>query len=237
VIAGLPAHLRPGGRCYCTCMLTDRKEARAEDRIRGMLGADADEFDVLLVTERLFPPTDYYFRLALTGRAELGEVVQRHHVFERLEVERLVYGSFVIQRHASPRPPFTTRRQAGDATGRPEVEWLLGWESAAAATDPVTQLASATPAVSPGCRLRLGQTYRDGSWAADDCVLSTESPFALEARCPPWTATMVARCDGRTAVAELHRRLRDEGALPGALGLAEFAKLFRSLISGGFLRL
>lgn len=236
VIAGLPAHLRPGGRCYCTCMLTDRKGAGAETRIQAMLGAAAEEFDVLLVTERLFPPTDYYFRLALTGRAELGEVVQRHRVFERLEVERLVYGSFVIQRHPSPRPSFVARRQAGETTGVAEVEWLLGWEAAASATDAVTQLAGARPSAAPGCRLRVGQSYREGSWTADECALSTDSPFALEARCPPWAAEMLARCDGGTSVADLHGRLRTAGVLPPTLGLSAFAQLIRSLIAGGFLR-
>jgi len=237
MIAGLPEHLRPGGRFYCTCMLSDRKGASAEARLRSMLGEAEGEFDVLLVTERLFQPTDYYFRLALSGRAELGEVVRRHEVFQRLEVERLVYGSVLIQRRAEARPAFTARRQAGSATGIAEAEWLLGWEAAATAADPTVLLADARPEVSPGCRMRLGRVFEGGAWAPDDCVLTTGSPFALEARCPPWAAAVVEGCDGRTTVRGLHGRLRESGAVPDTLGEAEFAKFVRSLISGGFLRL
>ena len=237
VIEGLAEHLRPGGRFYCTCMLTDRREAGAEQRLRAMLGAQADEFDVLLVTERLFPPTEYYFRLALTGRAELGEVVRRHEVFERLGVERLVYGSVVIQRRAESRPAFTARRQAGPRTGVADVEWLLAWEGAAAGADAGAQLAGARPVVSPACRVRIGYRFEGGIRTAEDCSLTTESPFALEARCPPWAADLIAQCDGTVTVPDLHARLRQTGVVPRLLGLAEFAKLVRSLVSGGFLRL
>ncbi len=234
IVAGLPDRLRPGGRLYCTCMLTDRREANAEQRIRAMLGDRADEFDVLLVTERLFPPTDYYFRLALTGRAELGDVVRRHEVFQRLEVERLVYGSFIIQRPAVPRPTFTARRQAGPESGVADVEWLLGWEgeSAARAGD---RLGDMRPVVSGACRMRLGHAYSGGSWTVEDCQLTTGAPFALEARCPPWTAILLEKCNGTASVRELHQRLHASGVLPASLGPAEFAKLVRSLISGGFL--
>jgi SAM-dependent methyltransferase len=237
IIAGLAEHLRPGGRFYCTCMLTDRREATAEQRLRAMLGDQADEFDILLVTERLFPPTEYYFRLALTGRAELGEVVHRHEVFERLGVERLVYGSIVMQRRIGYRPPFTTRRQAGPRTGAAEVEWLLAWEAASAGADAGAHLAGARPVVSPACRVRIGYRFEGGVRTAEDCILSTEAPFALEARCPPWAADLLGQCDGTVPVAELHQRLQRTGAIPRSLGLAEFAKLVRSLVSGGFLLL
>jgi len=237
VIAGLAEHLRPGGRFYCTCMLTDRTEAPAEQRLRAMLGEQADAFDVLLVTERLFPPTEYYFRLALTGRAELNEVVRRHEVFERLGVERLVYGSIVMQRRIGGRPAFTARRQAGPRSGVAEVEWLLAWEAACASADAAMQLAGARPVVSPACRVRVGYRFEGGVRTAEDCSLTTEAPFALEARCPPWAADLIWQCDGTVPVEQLHARLRQTGAVPHALGLAEFAKLVRSLVSGGFLRL
>jgi SAM-dependent methyltransferase len=236
IVAGLPERLRPGGRLYCTCMLTDRREANAEHRIRAMLGDRAAEFDVLLVTERLFPPTDYYFRLALTGRAELGEVVRRHEVFQRLEVERLVYGSFVIQRPAACRPTFTARRQAGPNTTTADVEWLLGWEAESAARAG-QQPDDLRPVVSPACRMRLGHVFDAGGWTVEDCQLTTSAPFALEARCPPWTAVLLERCDGKTGVEALHGELRRSGVLPAALGLGEFSRLVRSLVSGGFLRL
>ena len=132
IIAGLPEHLSPGGRLYCTCMLTDRKGVRAEARIRDMLGAEERDFDIAVVTLQTYQPTEYYLRLALEGRATLEEVAQRHQIFTRLQVEHLVYCSMVVHRRSKARQVFTARRQVGSGMGLPEMEWLLRWESAAA---------------------------------------------------------------------------------------------------------
>lgn len=237
VIAGLPEHLRPGGRLYCTCMLTDRRGARAEARIRAMLGESEGEFDVLVVTAQSFEPTEYYFRLALAGRAELTEVVRRHQIFQQLEVDRLVYCSIVVQRSRGAREVFTARRQAGPASGAAEVEWLLAWETAMARPDAVRALSGARPVASPHCRLRLSHAMREGRWAAEECVLSTAHPFLLEAKCPPWTAELLARCDGRRTVRQHLEWLKQRGEVPADAPEAEFVRLVRSLSAGGFLQI
>jgi SAM-dependent methyltransferase len=236
IIAGLPEHLGPGGRFYCTCMLTDRRGGRAEERIRAMLGDRASEFDVVVVVFQTFQPTEYYFRLALAGRATLDDVARRHEIFGRLEVEQLVYCSMVIQRMTASRPAFTARRQAGPATGASEIEWLLEWESAMAQEQAVTGLLQARPSASPHTRLRLTQVLRAGDWVPEECILVTTAPFALEAKCPPWTAGLVARCDGRRTTREHLQILKQAGEVPSDAPEAEFVKLVRSLIAGGFLQ-
>lgn len=235
VIAGLAEHLSPGGRLYCTCMLTDRRGARAEERIRGMLGEPGGEFDVALVTLQTFQPVEYYLRLALDGRATLEEVAQRHEIFKRLEVEHLVYCSIVIQRRSEPRDVFTARRQVGSGVGLPEMEWLLRWEAAAAQPATVQGLIDARPAASSRIRLRLGHSMQAGTWVADECTLTTTWPFAVEAKCPPWTATLVARCDGRRTSRDHLEFLKAGGAVPPDAPESEFVKLVRALIAGGFL--
>ena len=183
IIGGLPEHLGPGGRFYCTCMLTDRKEARAEARIRQMLGAAQDDFDVALVTLQTYRPTEYYVRLALEGRATLEEVAQRHEIFTRLEVDHLVYCSMVIQRRAEVREVFTARRQVGSGMGLLEMEWLLRLELALARPEMLPQLVEARPLVSSRTRLHLTHGIKNGEWVADECTLTTAWPFAVEARC------------------------------------------------------
>lgn len=237
VIAGLPEHLSPGGRFYCTCMLTDRKGARAEQRIRGMLGEDAGEFDIALVTLQTYQPTEYYLRPALEGRATLEEVAQRHEIFQRLEVEHLVYCSMVIQRRSEAREVFTARRQVGSAMGLPEMEWLLRWEAAAAQPATVGRLIDAQPIASSRMRLRLAHSMRAGSWVPDECTLATDWPFAVEAKCPPWTADLVARCDGRRTSRDHLDFLKSTGAVPPDAPESEFVKFVRALIAGGFLEI
>jgi methylase of polypeptide subunit release factors len=234
ILSGLPDHLVPGGRLYCTCMLSDRSEARAEDRVRRMLGERADEFDVLVVSLQAFQPTEYYFRLALAGRATLEEAAQRHEIFTRLGVEHLVYCSFVVERHADPCPPSTARRQAGLASGAEDVEWLMAWQKSVAALDTVALLA-APLRVPEGVRVRLSHKMVDGRWMEEECTLTTGAPFALEAKCPTWVATLVARADGSVPAGQHLAGLKEEGAIPREVAEAELAKLIQSLVAGGFL--
>jgi SAM-dependent methyltransferase len=235
IIAGLPGHLGAAGRFYCTCMLTDRKGARAEARIRAMLGERGDEFDVVVVELKTFQPTEYYVRLALAGRATLDEVARRHEIFARLEVEQLVYCSMVVQRRATGRPPFTCRRQAGPDSGVDEVEWLMRWEEAVAGSDPTDWLLEARPKASPGARMRLLHVMRDGGWVVDECLLTTSFPFVVEAKCPPWVATLMAGADGGRTTLDHLDFLKQGGALPQDAPKGDFARLVRSFIAGGFL--
>jgi methylase of polypeptide subunit release factors len=237
VIAGLPQHLSPGGRFYCTCMLTDRKDARAEDRIRAMLGEGHEDFDIALVALQTYQPTQYYLRLALEGRATLEEVAQRHEIFQRLEVEHLVYCSLVIQRRSEMRSVFTVRRQVGTGMGLPELEWLLRWEAAAAQPLTVQSLIEVRPMASSSTRLRLTHRMQGRDWVADECMLAAAAPFAVEAKCPVWTATLVSHCDGDRSTRELLRLLKESGAVPPEAPESEFVKLVRALVSGGFLQI
>ena len=237
IISGLPAHLNPGGSFHCTCMLTDRKEGRAEQRLRRLLGDREAEFDVILLAHQSFQPTEYYFQLALAGRATLAEVQQRHEIFRRLEVERLVYASMVLRRHDGGRPAYTARRLAAPSTGPREVEWLDRWESAAADPASLQWVLEARPRVSPDCRMRLSHAPSDGGWAVEDCVVVTTWPFPVEAKCPPWTASFLNRCDGQATVRDHLSWLKGEDLVPGDTPEAEFAGLVRSMLAGALLEI
>lgn len=237
ILSGLPTHLEPGGSFYCTCMLTDRREAPAEQRIRRLLGDSGSEFDIMLLTHQSFQPTEYYFQLALAGRATLEEVQQRHEIFRRLEVERLVYSSMVLRRHDGQRPAYTARRQAGPRSGSAELEWLDRWESGATDPNLPERLLDAAPRVSPVCRMRLSHAPGNGEWLVEDCVLLTPWPFLVEAKCPPWTAAFLNRCDGRRTVRELLDWLKAEELVPADTSWRDFAALVRSLMAGAFLEI
>lgn len=238
IVRGLPDHLLPGGQCHCTCMLTDRKGAPAEARVREMLGERQSDFDLILVSFQTFEPTEYYFRLALAGRATLDEVAKRHEIFSRMDVERLVYCSLVIERHAESRAAFTARRQAGPATGLAEVEWLRGWERAGSEGAGTTgRLLDSRPAPPRRLKSRLSQVLEGGTWSTDQCTLITETPFGLEAKCPPWTIVLLELADGRRTARELLTLLRERALVPADASEDRFAALVHALIGGGFLEL
>jgi methylase of polypeptide subunit release factors len=237
IIGGLSEYLRPGGRLYCTCMLTERTGARAEARIRAMLGPSEADFDIVLVGVRSFQPTEYYFERALEGRASLEEVIQRHQIFRDLQVESLLYCSMVIQRKADARPAFTARRQAGQGMGREDVEWLLQWEASIAKGADPGWLIDARPLAAPSCRARSDQRLDQGAWVLEQSLVLTVAPFVVEAKCPPWTATLIARCDGQRSTREHLEFLKQSGLVSPDTLEAELLLFIRSLIAGGFLRL
>ena len=216
-------------------MLTDRKGAPAEQRIRRLLGEAGADFDIILLTHQSFQPTEYYFQLALAGRTTLEEVQQRHEIFRRLEVDRLVYSSMVLRRHDGGRPAYTTRRQSGPKTGPRELDWLDRWESASSDPGLVNRLVESRPKVSSDCRMHLSHAPEGGSWVVGDCRLTTSWPFLVEAKCPPWTASFLNRCDGSRPVRDHLTWLKGEELVPADAPEDGFLALVRSLIAGAFL--
>jgi hypothetical protein len=164
-------------------------------------------------------------------------VVQRHQIFRDLEVENLLYCSMVIQRKTDPRPAFTARRQAGHAMGAKDVEWLLEWEALMAKGGDPGWLIDARPLASPSCRARLDQRLEQGTWVPEQSLLLTVVPFVVEAKCPSWTATLIARCDGQRTTREHLEFLKQSGLVSRDAPESELLLFIRSLIAGGFLRL
>jgi len=237
IIAGLPTYLRPGGRFYCTSILTERTNAPVEQRVRAMLGERDSEFDVLVLTYRTFDPTDYYFKLALQGRASLDEVVQRHEIFRELAVEQIIYCSTVIERHSEPRPPYTARRQVGQGLGTAEVDRLMAWKAASSTPDALPGLVEARLLASPHARMRIEHALEGDRWAPKECLVFNAVPFVVEAKVPAWSATLIARADGQRTTREHLDFLKKSGAIPAQVPELEFAQFIRSLVDGGFLQI
>jgi SAM-dependent methyltransferase len=234
IIAGLPDHLRPGGRFFCTCLATDRVDAPVEARVREMLGPAAGEFDVIVAQMQTFEPTGYYARLAAERNGRFAEVGDWHRHFKRLEVEALVFCRLVIQRQAARRPVFTTRRQMGVETGVAEFDWLLAWETGEAERPAgAEQILEAKPVANPRAELRLVHRIEEGEWVTAKCWLATELPFALEASCPVWMAAFLARCDGHRTVREHLRYLKDVGMVAEEGTEEEFVEMVRKFLGSG----
>jgi methylase of polypeptide subunit release factors len=238
-IAGLPEYLRPGGRFYCTCLATDRKNAPLEIRVRAMLGERESEFDVLLVTTGETDPLTYYAKKAAHRRGTFAEIGDWHDLFQRLEVTQLVHGTLVIERHRTPKAAVTARRQVGSDVGLGGSEdWLFGWESASAAPDFPGRLLAGRPWASARAEVTVALRAGDGTpWAPIKATLRTDWPFASVVDGPPVAAALVSRCDGQTQVAEHLAFFRETGALPPDISDDQFLHLVKILISAGILGL
>lgn len=235
ILAGLGRHLVPGGRFHCTCLLTDREGEEMEDRIRGMLGGDAGDFDLLLMPIRSMDPRRAIFDEAVQGRATLEQSRRRDAIFRELGVRELVYCSLVLERHAEPREPETLRRPRGPATDGAAVEWFLGWERG---PDPVSgpaALADARPRAPEHVEGRSTLVLKDGRWHPVEMTLRTSWPFPTSVRCAPWVMEMLARSDGTRTVSDVLASLRDDGLLSEEAPEPGLLEMVRSLVAAGLL--
>jgi len=238
-IAGLPLHLEPGGRFYCQCQATDRKDAPLERRIRELLGDRESEFDVLVVTAYETDPLNYYSNAARFGRISFATVGDWHALFQRLEVTRLVYGTVVIERHREARRPVTARRALGrEVVITGSEEWLLALERLAAAPDARARLLACRPRANDQALVVLTLAAGEGGrWSPVKATLTTDWPFSTQVESPPLAATLVQQCDGTVSVAEHLARYRGTGELPPDVPDDQFLRLVELLITAGVLGL
>src|SRR5437016_2502767 len=64
IVEGLPEHLDPGGIFFCVSLGVDTEEAKFEERVRGWLGARADEFDIIFACQESREPRQVLDMLA-----------------------------------------------------------------------------------------------------------------------------------------------------------------------------
>jgi methylase of polypeptide subunit release factors len=234
IVEGLPEYLEPGGRLYCTCMVSDRDGRPFEDRVREMLGNEQGGFDVAVVEMGASHATEHYARQAMMGRIGFDEVAKRHDAFMALEITQLVYCSFVVQRVVEPRAVFTLRTQRGPRSTGKDFEWLMSW--GLATTDPgaMAGLLEARPRPSARTRLRVIHDMDAPTWRPVEFTLGTESPFISRAECPEWGAVLLTQCDGERTFRDHFEDLKAAGVFPEEADEEEFLELARSLIGAGF---
>jgi SAM-dependent methyltransferase len=235
ILRGLRRHLAPGGRFHCTCMLTDRSGVDLEDRIREMIGPDAEDFDLLFMPMSFVDSRKSLFDEALRGRATLDETRRREALFQRLGVQNLAYCSFTLRRKMEGRPPLTLRRPRSSTTDGAAIAWLLDWEVDSRTRLAPEELAGLTPAPSPHVWAKSKLALRDGFWHTVDISLETSWPFPSSVRCAPWLAELVARCDGLRPVSEHLTALKEEGLLAPDAPESGLLEMVRSLVSAGML--
>jgi SAM-dependent methyltransferase len=234
IVAGLPTFLRPGGRFYCYCMMSDRARRPVEDRLREMLGDAAGEFDVAVVALDRFRPEEYY-ALLLSSESVTASAAQAHlEALKGLQVRQLLFCWIVIQRARHPRGVFTVRRSAGKDAGHRHVDWLVRRESAALESGTAESLLEAKPTRSSAVHLNVTHELATEGWAPTERSLSTTTPFPLTAKCASWAAQFVADCDGRTSVREHLESLRQSGLIAEETSQDTLLSSVGVLLAGGF---
>lgn len=220
LLAGLPEFLEPGGRFYMTCVATDRTEGPFEQRIRRMIGPSNDEFDVVLAVRVARDPADYFRAVARAGQSSQEDADAKIAAYQAMGAEKLVYASMAIERHASPRTPFTARRSCGTAQLGESLDWELDWVRNRESPGFAARLLDSRVRCRDGVRIRSDQRLADGGWRIERVELSVEAPFRTNVECSAETGAILTRCTESIGVRELARALVADG-LVGVDGAEE----------------
>ncbi len=237
IVKDLPTYLQPGGRFYCVTVGPDRKGEGFEDRIRNWLAEAAPEFHIFLFERRVIDRDFVAYQQAARSLGGIGQVDEWKALFEKHQVEGLVYGTLVIQRRSGAGKAVTVRRRKGRRLGTAEIEWLRGWETAASDHAILSQILDSRPRAIPSLALRVTHRLSGGELAPQEFLLETDYPFTADCSIQPWVAYALPRCDGKTTARELLSWLKQNELVAANEPEEEFADYLRVLISGGFLEI
>jgi SAM-dependent methyltransferase len=237
IISGLPDHLNNEGAFVAVTMGADRVGQPFEHRVRGWLGECAGEFDIALIVRTELDPQEFALRANRESVRTREESDAWKRFFKGLGITSLVYGVLVIQRRASATRNFTVRRQATPGSLRSPWEWLMQWESEAAA-DSVTELILGSPLnAAQGIEFQVLHRLERGEWNPASYTLRTAYPFNMECSAQPWMAHIISLSNGVATGRDILAVLKQNTALPRNTPEREFARAVASLISGGFLEI
>jgi SAM-dependent methyltransferase len=239
VIAGLGEHLEPGGQFFCECMLTERQGVSLDQRIREMLGGEGTEFDIVIGQGRTVDPLHFLADQAEAGITSFDLLPQWSEVLQRQNIEQLVFVSLLLQRRANRRLVVTTRRALSPLTSSADMQWVLRWMISTSnwGLEETRRLLGSKPRTLPRTELRSRSTLNEGQWSVEECLLVTLAPFAVEAACPNWYATLLQFCDGRMTAREHLQYLRDTHAVPDTAPEDLFASMIKQLVDAGLVEI
>ncbi len=235
IVAGLPRHLRPGGRFYCLTLATDREGEPLEQRIRRWLGPAEAEFDVFAVVTSIAPRPEGLAARIAEAKARGGQLNDRVQLYEKLRVTAVMYATLVVQRRTAGGAPVTSRAYKSAGAAGDAVEWFRRWETAAAAPDAASRILDARLRWAPSFSLHVTHTPSDEGLVPSAFELRSTYPFTAAAPAEGWVAVLMGASDGRRTARELYSVLREQNVISAEMTEEEFAGVLRLLIANGFL--
>ncbi len=234
VFADVFPHLKPGGRLYCTCMLTDREGAPVEERVRGMLGEAAAECDIVVAVSRIDNPAEFMGKRVMEHALPFEDAEQFRRYFESIKVKHFVGATIIVERHPRPHAAVTVRRQQGRLAPI-DVDGLLRWRAYPKDPASLRRLAGLRPRLAAGAHMEANPVVQDGQWVLQRVRVSVEGTLPVALETSPAATVLLAWCDGGKSLRELYDRLVAEGAAGPDAPFEGFAELVRLLLTAGVL--
>lgn len=238
IIEGLPDHLAPGGVFHCTCIISARRNAPAAQRVREMLGAQADEFDVVFLRNGFTNVTEHFGRQIMSRNDGIAaRATAQLRRFGELGVESVVPCTIVMRRHGAERPGFIVEVDRSGATAWGHIAWALSVGTEVKQAERfAARILDARARLSPGARLdleyRLGQPGED-PWVPVKGRLTVESPFVAGVDVSLGDAGMLVQFTGKHTLREHLATMQADGVMPADVDPLAFAASFAQLVLDG----
>jgi SAM-dependent methyltransferase len=236
VVAGLPAHLKPGGRCAIICMGRDADEGPFQSRVRGWLGEARNEFDVVFGHESTLTLDEVCERMRKRSQPVTeGEIRAFCEHLSELGTRQFVYGVLRIERFPSPAPLEALRLEMTPGTTAVDFEPVLAWRRLRREPGLPGRIGRARPRLAPGVVL-TGAGDANGPEAALTVVVSLPAArLGGSQSLEEWAVPLVSRLDGTVSVDDLFAAARESGDTPAAIRREDLVDLVARLVDRGLL--
>jgi len=229
IVEGLPEHLDPGGIFFCVSLGVDTEEAKFEERVRGWLGARAEEFDIIFACQESREPRQVLDMLARRKHPERAPEFTKklESEFQRAGVVKMPLGALYIRRAPKPATydPWTVRRQLSAQTDSSDFENAFVMHDRSSQSEFLTSLEQATPQLAPRLEVKVTHVVHEGSLVPADVLFEIDKPFEARARFENWMVPFLLRLDGKTTLATIYDEARTKGEIPEEFKLENLAVL------------
>lgn len=233
VVEGVP-RLAEQGILYASCIASDRKSGRMEERIRQLIAPLGLDADVLLLTRFEMDALEYRVQLLRRHHKPLAELDSHREYLDHFGIERMVGCSLYLRRRTGG-VPVTRRRVASGVTTPAAALWQLAIEAALSDAATAASLGNRTARATPGVALEIRYAGQPEGWLPSTAGLSTDWPFGAVVRAPVWLADLVNRLDGTVRLGEVLASLRASGQIGAEATDSALGELLIRLVATGIL--
>jgi hypothetical protein len=236
IVAGLPAHLKPGGTCVILCVARDTREKPFEQRARDWLGGQQGEFDIVFGYEKILSVKDVVDSIRRGGKnldeAQAGQLAERLY---SLDTRQFAYGALFLRRFTGGGASEPLRLQLRSQGRAADFERVLQWRAFVREPDPVERLAGLQPALVRDLELTIRHVMKEGELVPAEFIFSIEAGFQAALRPDGWLVPLVARLNGTKTVRHVFEAAQAADELPAGFTLKAFTDLIGYMIERGFL--
>lgn len=240
IIEGLPDYLRPGGIACIVSLGLDTTEGQFEDRIRGWLADNSDEFDLIFAFTNERTPSELLGDMAKRD-TELSEqkLNTLSKAFSEAGILRMPHGAIVLKRHSAnyTHAAWTMRAKLSELTDGDDFDRIIAFHTKLSDVAYLKGLADTRPVLAERLQVVATHVVHEGSLVPAEFIFETDKPFDSKGKVDGWMVPLFTQFDGQQTLRQIYDRASAAENLPADFKLDDFAGLVARMIERGFFKL